>query len=122
MDLKRGKSPEYRRSLGDAVYRALVEAVGAPEGDRFQVIAEHGQEGFVYDPGYTGIERTDDDVIFVQITLNDGRTTEQKKAPYARIVGLMAQNPGVRPEDVVINLVEASREAWSWGNGEAQYA
>ncbi len=59
---------------------------------------------------------------FLQITLNAGRTVEQKRALYARIVGLLAENPGVRPQDVLINLVEVPRENWSFGNGEAQYA
>jgi 4-oxalocrotonate tautomerase len=59
-------------------------------------------------------------VVFIQITLNEGRTVE-KKALYARICGLLAQKPGVRPEDVMINLIEVSKANWSYGKGEAQY-
>lgn len=57
-----------------------------------------------------------------QITLNAGRSVEQKRALYARIVALLAENPGIRPQDVLINLVEVPRENWSFGSGEAQYA
>ena len=119
--LREGKSPAYRRAIGDAVHRAMVEAVNAPPLDRFQVVTEHPADGLIYDPAYLGIERTDD-VVLIQITLNAGRTVEQKKALYARIVELLAENPGVRPQDVLINLVEVPRENWSFGDGVAQYA
>ncbi len=120
ISLRQGKSAAYRKATGDAVHQALVEAVSAPPLDRFQVITEHGPEGLIYDPEYLGIRRNDD-VVFIQITLNAGRTIELKKALYARIVELLKQNPGVRPENVVINLLEVPRENWSYGNGIAQY-
>jgi 4-oxalocrotonate tautomerase len=121
IDLMRGKSSEYRRTIADGVYRALVEAVGAPENDQFAVVSEHESNDLVYDHTYLGIERTDE-VVFIQITLNEGCTVEKKKVVYAKICELLANNPGVRPEDVMINLVEVATANWSYGNGEAQYA
>ena len=121
ISLREGKSADYRRAIGEAVYRAMVETINVPAADRFQVITEHPADGLIYDPGYLGIDRTDD-AVFVQITLNIGRTTDQKKALYARVTQLLAEHPGVRPQDVLINLVEVPRENWSFGNGEAQYA
>jgi 4-oxalocrotonate tautomerase len=103
------------------VYQAMLETINMPEHDRFQVITEHASEGLVYHPSYLGIQRTDD-IVFIQITLNAGRTLEQKKALYARVAELLAKDPGIRPEDVLINLVECSRENWSFGNGIASYA
>jgi len=99
----------------------MVEAINVPPLDRFQVITEHKPDGLIYDAEYLGIRRTDE-VVFIQITLNAGRALELKKALYARIVDLLKQNPGVRPEDVFINLTEVPRENWSFGNGVAQYA
>lgn len=121
ISLRQGKSAAYRQAIGEAVHRAMVETINVPPLDRFQVITEHGSEGLIYDPGYLGIARTDD-VVVIQITLNAGRTPELKKALYARIVELLRQNPGIRPEDVLISLVEVTRENWSFGNGIAQYA
>ena len=121
ISLREGKSAEYRRAIGDAVHRALIETVNVPAPDRFQVVNEYSQDDLIYDPGYLNIDRSDD-VVFVQVTLNAGRTIEQKKALYARIAELLAENSGLRPQDVLINLVEVSRENWSFGNGEAQYA
>ena len=120
IDLMEGKSSEYKRALADGVYRALVEAVGAPEGDQFAVVSEHEPDGLVYSLDYLGVERTED-VVFVQITLNEGRPVEKKKTLYAKIVELFVEDPGVKPEDVVINLVEVEKANWSYGNGEAQY-
>ena len=119
--LRKGTTPEFRRKLSDSVHRAMVETIKVPELDKFQVISEHDADGLVYDPSYLGVARTDG-VVFIQITLNGGRTVEVKKALYARIAGLLREAPGVRPEDVVISLVEVVKENWSFGNGIAQYA
>lgn len=121
ISLREGKPPGYRRALGESIHRAMVETINVPLLDRFQVITEHPADGLIYDPTYLGIDRTDD-VVFVQITLNAGRSIEQKRALYARMTRLLAEHPGVRPQDVLINLVEVPRENWSFGNGEAQYA
>jgi phenylpyruvate tautomerase PptA (4-oxalocrotonate tautomerase family) len=75
----------------------------------------------LFDPGYLGIRRTEE-VVFVQITMSSGRTLEQKKALFAAIARNLATDPGVRPEDVFVNLVEVAKENWSFGNGIAQYA
>jgi len=99
----------------------MVETINVPQLDRFQVITEHGSGGLIYDPSYLGINRTDD-IVFIQITLNAGRTVDQKKALYAKIADLLANDPGIRPENVFINLVETAKENWSFGNGIAQYA
>ena len=121
ISLREGKSDAYRRALGESVHRAMVETINVPALDRFQVITEHSPDSLIYDPTYLGIQRTDE-VIFVQITLNAGRSTEQKRALYSRMTELLSKSPGVRPQDVLISLVEVTRENWSFGNGQAQYA
>lgn len=121
IDLRAGHSPAVRRLVGDAVHQAMVETLNIPSDDRFQVITEHPAEGMIYDPGYLGISRSDG-VIFIQITLNAGRTVEQKRALYARIAALVGERAEVRPGDVLVSLVEVPRENWSFGDGAAQYA
>ncbi|MBI1209667.1 MAG: tautomerase family protein [Azospirillum sp.] len=119
ISLKRG-DPARRRAVADGVHRALVETVGVPPDDRFQVITSH-DEDLVYDPNYLGIRRSDD-VVLIQIFLSTGRTVDQKKALYRSIADRLAADPGLRPEDVFVNLVETTRADWSFGNGIAQYA
>jgi phenylpyruvate tautomerase PptA (4-oxalocrotonate tautomerase family) len=121
IDLPRGKSPEYRRTLGDVVYEAMVQTINVPANDRFQVITEHPPENLVVDRTYLGIERSADCVL-IQVFLNEGRTTELKKAFYRSIAEALHQRLGLRKQDVFITLVEVKKENWSFGNGEAQYA
>lgn len=118
--LRQGTSAEYRRAIGDGVHRAMVEAFALPPGDHFQVIAEHPAEGLIYDPQYLGVHRSDS-VVFVQITLSTGRRPQQKRMLYKRMAEILAESPGLRPQDLLINLVEVSWENWSFGNGEAHY-
>ena len=61
-------------------------------------------------------------MVIIQITANNTRTVDQKKAFFRQIVENLKKDPGVRPEDVFINLVEVLKENWSFGNGIAQYA
>jgi len=120
IDLRAGKSAEYRKALGDGVHRAMIEALAIPPDDHFQVITEHPPEGLIYDPQYLGVRRSDN-VVFVQITLSAGRKPQQKRKLFKRMAEILAESPGLKPSDLVINLVEVVWENWSFGNGEAQY-
>jgi len=120
ISLRKGRTAEFRRKLGDAVHRALVETIGVPERDRFQILSEHEPGDLVYDPGYLGIARTND-IVIIQLTISAGRTLAQKRALFRRIADNLAVL-GVRREDAWINLVEVAKENWSFGNGEASYA
>src|SRR5262249_30218238 len=120
IDLRKGKDAAFRQEVGRVVYEALL-SVGVPEKDRFQVISEHEADGFQFDPDYLGIHRTND-LVIIQITWNEGRTTAQKQALYKAIADGLHTTLGLRREDVFIGLVEVKKENWSFGNGIAQYA
>ena len=121
IDLRRGKTPSYRQAIGNAVYAAMRETFAVPDEDRFMVINEHDVENFQFSRSYLDIARGED-LVIIQITANNTRTLEQKKAFFKRTVDLLAENPGIRREDVFISLVEVGKENWSFGNGIAQYA
>lgn len=121
ISLRAGKSAPYRAALSEGVYAALRATFGVPEDDRFVLVQEHGPDDFAYGAGYLGIARSDD-LVIVQITCNDTRDLTQKRALYRRIADNLTHDPGLRPEDVFINLVEVKAENWSFGNGLAQYA
>lgn len=114
-----GVTDAYRRALSDGVQEALATAVKVPADDRFHILTEHAS-GLIFDPHYLGIERSPEWVA-IQITLRKGRTVEMKQALYRRIVENLAKDPGLRPEDVMICLVENELADWSFGKGEAQY-
>ncbi|MEN4827872.1 MULTISPECIES: tautomerase family protein [unclassified Pseudomonas] len=121
IDIRRHPDPTHLQKLGGVVYAALKQTINVPDHDNFQVLTEHDGDRLVYDPQYLGIQRTDGQV-FIQITLSEGRTVEQKKALYLAIAEGLNREAGVRMEDVFINLVEVRKENWSFGNGIAQYA
>ena len=121
IDIPAGKPPEYVRAVADVVYEAMIAILNAPKDDRFQVVAEHTRDTLFIDPNYLGIERSADALI-IQLTLNEGRTVEVKKAFYKAVADGLHERVGLRREDVFINLVEVKKENWSFGNGIAQYA
>ena len=121
VSLRKGKSDDYKKAIGDGVYQALRETFTVPEEDRFVTVSEHSESEFQFSKTYMDIARTDD-LVILQITVSNTRTVEQKKALFARIVELLGQKPGLRKEDVFINLLEVAKENWSFGNGVAQYA
>lgn len=91
-----------------------------PANDHFQVISEHFAADLIYDPGYLGVHRSDRFVL-VQIILSVGRKPQQKRKLFKRIAEILAESPGLPPQDLMTVLVETSWENWSFGNGEAQY-
>ncbi|WP_298372365.1 tautomerase family protein [Azospirillum sp.] len=121
ISLRAGKPDAYKQAICDGLYRAMRETFNVPEDDQFMAITEHDAANFRYSASYLGVARSDD-LVFIQITANNTRTVDQKKALFQRVVELLGQAPGVRPEDVFINLVEVAKENWSLGNGVAQYA
>jgi 4-oxalocrotonate tautomerase len=121
IDLIQGRPSDYRKTIGEVVYEAMIENFKVPKNDHFQVITEHPAEGFIFDPSYLGIQRSRD-CVFIQLTFNEGRTVEQKQRFYKAVDDGLYQRLSLRREDVFINLVEVAKENWSFGNGEAQYA
>jgi phenylpyruvate tautomerase PptA (4-oxalocrotonate tautomerase family) len=121
IDLPAGKPAGYGSAVGEVVYAAMIAVLNVPKDDRFQVITEHPGAGLIINPMYLGIQRSKDAIV-IQVTLNEGRTLEQKRGFYKAIADGLQERVGLRREDVTINLVEVKKENWSFGNGEAQYA
>jgi phenylpyruvate tautomerase PptA (4-oxalocrotonate tautomerase family) len=120
--MPRGKSPEHHQAISQGVHAALVETLNVPQDDLFQIITEATpQAEIVHAPSYLGIAYTDD-LVLIQITVSDTRDVEQKKRLFRRIADHLSERPGMRREDIFINLLEVKKENWSFGNGVAQYA
>jgi len=120
ISLRSGTSPEHRRAIADGVHRALVDVANVPRDDRFQTVQEIAPGDLHFDPAYLGQQRSDA-VVFVQITLNQGRSVETKRALYARIAANLEAAAGLRKDDVLVSLVEVPRENWSFGGGVMSY-
>ena len=120
ISLRAGKPEAYRQAIFDGLYRAMRDALNVPEDDQFMTIAEHEPANFRYGNGY-GVARSAD-VVYIQITVFDTRTAQQKKALFQRIAELLGDNPGIRPEDVFVVILDAAKVNWSVGHGLAQFA
>ncbi|RYC33078.1 tautomerase family protein [Lichenibacterium minor] len=120
IDLCRGKTAVHRAAIRDGVYRALCATFDVPEDDRFAIVTEHNPEDFSFDRSYLGVERSDD-LVVVQLTVSRTRGVAQKKALYAAIAHNLSDEPGLRPDDVLVILAENGREDWSFGRGVASY-
>jgi 4-oxalocrotonate tautomerase len=116
-----GKAASYLAAIGESIHQAMVETINIPAGDRFQIFTEHEKGTLVIDGDYLAIQRSAE-AILVQITISAGRSVQLKKALFARIAERLGESPGLRKEDVIVNLVEVAKENWSFGNGIAQYA
>jgi 4-oxalocrotonate tautomerase len=120
VSLRAGKPAAYRKAILEGLYQAMRETFDVPEGDRFMTISEHDEPDFSYGANYLDVARSDD-LVIIQLTVSNTRTVAQKKALYGRIVERLTANPGLRPEDIFINLVEVRPENWSFGHGIAHY-
>ena len=118
--LRKGKSPEFIRSLLDEIHEALVAQANVPQDDRFQIVHQVESEDLVAHPTYGGVSRSGA-LVIIRITLNAGRTPEVKKNLYADIAGRLGRKIDVRRDDVLISLVEVTKENWSFGNGLMTY-
>jgi len=120
ISLRAGKPEAYRQAIFDSLYRALRETLNVPEGDQFMTITEHDAANFRYGDAF-GMARSDD-LVYIRITVFNTRTVDQKKALFQRIAELLGESPGMRPEDVFVNIFDAPKENWSVGHGLAQFA
>jgi 4-oxalocrotonate tautomerase len=117
---RKNKTDAELRAIADGVHDALVAQANVPVDDRFQILNRLERDQIVADPSYGGVSRSED-VVIVEITLNVGRTVEIKKNLYADIA-LRLERVGVRPDDILVSLVEVTRDNWSFGGGRATYA
>ena len=114
-------SDDHLQRISDAIHTSMVDTFDVPEKDRFQVLLRHAPHELICPPEYLGITHVGP-MVLIQITCNEGRSLEMKKALYARLASSIAAAGFVQAADVIVNLVEVKKENWSFGNGVAQYA
>lgn len=118
ISLRKGKSPEYIRSLSDSIHQSLVEAFEVPVDDRFQVIHQHEPGELIFDTHYMGGPRSDDYVL-ICVTAGRLRSTKVKQGFYKHLVKLLQNSPGIRPEDVMVVINTTQADEWSFGSGNS---
>ena len=118
-DVIEGRDKKELKTLLDAAHRAMLEAFGVPERDRYQIVHQHPAHEMIIEDTGLGFERSKD-LVIISVTSKQ-RTEEQKQALYRLIVKELRESCGIQPNDIMISIVENSNADWSFGMGEAQF-
>jgi phenylpyruvate tautomerase PptA (4-oxalocrotonate tautomerase family) len=113
IEVVKGRSPEEKRGLLDAVHEALVAALKVPRGDPALRIVEHDRSCFELP---TVPHPVSDRYTLVEITMFSGRSIEAKRELYAQIVRRLG-DLGVPATDITIVVLESPRENWGVHGG-----
>ena len=120
IDVYESTPPLQREAIASAVYEAMREAIGIPEGDRFVVVNAHGSQEMFIDSQFMGMKRSERFVL-VQVFLGRGRTVELKQSLFAAICEKVQRAIGISSDDVMTVLTENTLSDWSFGKGVAQF-
>ncbi len=119
IDVQEGRTPRQLRRLADVVQEVMLDVFAAPERDRYQIITEHPVGHIIAEDTNLGLVRTDG-LVVLQI-FQQGRSTKQKQAAYARLAQRLESECGVRPADLIISVMANTHADWSFGLGRAQF-
>ena len=111
-----GIEPVRKRSVVEGIHDALVDSIGMPKDELFNLVSTYQDEEFFFDRRFNGIARSAA-VIVVEITMRRGRSDAMKRALYAGIVANLEARADVSPKDVFIFMHENDYSDWSVGNG-----
>ena len=114
IEMMKGQSTEYKKTLLDCIHEGLMESVGIEDWDRFQRIIEIDPEDFETAPGKT------DKFMIIEITMFPGRSKEQKKALIETITQKLGDRLSVSPTDVFIVINEPPNENWGLGGKQKE--
>ena len=106
IEIIKGKSLEYKKTVLDAVHVALENAIQIENWDRFQRLYE------IEDDLFERSESKTDKFTMIEITMFLGRTKEQKSKLYKEIVKELNQRLGIEPTDIFIVINEPANENW----------
>ena len=106
-------------AAGEVIYEVLMDVFSVPKNDKFQIINRHPVGNLNIAPQFHGNTYTDK-ILIIQIYLNSGRSVDLKKQLYKELTHRLVSELGCRADDVFINLVEVTKENWSFGQGLAQ--
>ena len=119
IDLYEGRTLDEKKTLLDAIHRAMLAAFKVPERDRYQIVHEHDPATMIMEDTGLDIPRTKK-FVMIQVTTRP-RTREQTEQFYRLTVEELQNSCGIAPSDVMINMVTCTDEDWSFGLGRAQF-
>lgn len=112
IEIYKNKSQDYKKALFDGIHRALITSFKIKEDDRTQRIYEFDEENFERRAGRTT------DFTLIEITAFKGRSKDAKRQLYQEIVKNLGENPGIKPDDILIVLNEPELGNWGVSGGK----
>jgi len=120
--VRKPKPEAFKAGVLKAVHAALV-AAGVPEKDRFHRVLELEAGDFQYDGTYPDLATPrDGNFVLIEILLSVGRSVKVKRKILADVIGAVAQDPGVDPDNVMVVFKETQWENWAFGGGRQIHA
>ncbi|WP_422777035.1 tautomerase family protein [Pseudomonas mediterranea] len=113
----KGTSPQQRQHIVNGIHQALVESIGMPEDELFNLVTDYDPEQFFYSRTFNGIARSDK-LVVIEITLRRGRSDAMKRDLYKKIADHLGAQAQVRPQDIFIFMHENDYSDWSVGLGK----
>lgn len=114
ISLLKGKSPAYIKAVADGINAAVIETMGFPLDDRYQIIHE-------LEPHCLQLQERSGDRIMMHLVMRAGRPNKAKQAFYRKVVDNLAADPGIAPANVLITITENHDIDWSFADGVAQF-
>ena len=114
ISILKGKSSDYVKAISDGINAAVIETMGFPDDDRYQIAHE-------VEPHCLQFQDRDEDRVMMHLTMRAGRSNKSKQAFYAKCVEILSKDPGIKPENVLITIVENHDIDWSFKEGIAQF-
>lgn len=113
IEMRKGKSTEYKKALFDGVHQALVDAFKIPDHDRMQRLYEWDQNDFEISSDKS------EDAVLIELTVFKGRSLQAKKDLYKAIADNLEKSPGINRMDLLIVLNEPPLDNWGILGGKA---
>ena len=114
ISILKDKSADYIQAVADGINAAVIETMGFPDDDRYQVIHQ-------LDPACLQLQTREGDRVMMHLVMRAGRSNKSKQAFYKKVVENLARNPGIPPENVLITISENHDIDWSFRDGIAQF-
>jgi 4-oxalocrotonate tautomerase len=108
-------------NLSEAIQKALIEVLGIPADDFFQIYHILPRARYRHTPAFLG-QKYSDDMILLELTFITGRPKETRLALLKSLNEKIAAAVKISPADLVVMVYEIAGENVSVGSGLAQRA
>jgi|SRR5208282_3899611 len=107
--------------VSEAIQNALIEVLGVPPDDFFQIHHVLPRNCYLHTPAFLGLKYSDD-MILLELSFITGRPKETRLALLKSLNEKVVATARISPDDLVIMVYEIAGENASFGRGLAQRA